>query len=38
MCQCQIVLYYEDTSLQKLLKQQLLKNKEMKIGWGKLKI
>ena len=28
----------EDTSLQKLLKQQLLKNKEMKIGWGKLKI
>ena len=28
----------EDTSLQKLLKQQLLKNKEMKIGCGKLKI
>jgi len=28
----------EDTSLQKLLKQQLLKNKEMKIGVGKLKI
>lgn len=28
----------EDTSLQKLLKQQLLKNKEMKIGLGKLKI
>ena len=28
----------EYTSLQKLLKQQLLKNKEMKIGWGKLKI
>lgn len=28
----------EDTSLQKLLKQQLLKNKQMKIGWGKLKI
>lgn len=28
----------EDTSLQKLLKQQLLKNKELKIGWGKLKI
>lgn len=28
----------ENTSLQKLLKQQLLKNKEIKIGWGKLKI
>ena len=28
----------ENTSLQKLLKQQLLENKEMKIGWGKLKI
>lgn len=28
----------EYTSLQKLLKQQLLKNKEMKIGCGKLKI
>ena len=28
----------EDTSLQKLLKQQLIKNKEMKIGLGKLKV
>lgn len=28
----------EDTSLQKLLKQQLLQNKEIKIGCGKLKI
>lgn len=28
----------EYTSLQRLLKQQLLKNKKMKIGWGKLKI
>lgn len=28
----------ENTSLQKLLKQQLLKNKEMKIGLGKLKV
>ncbi len=28
----------ENTSLQKLLKQQLLKNKEIKIGCGKLKI
>ena len=28
----------EDTSLQRLLKQQLLKNKPMKIGCGKLKI
>lgn len=28
----------ENTSLQKLLKQQLLKNKEIKMGWGKLKI
>lgn len=27
----------EDTSLQKMLKKQLLENKEMKIGWGKLK-
>lgn len=28
----------ENTSLQRLLKQQLLKSKEMKIGWGKLKV
>ena len=28
----------ENTSLQKLLKKQLLANKELKIGWGKLKI
>lgn len=28
----------ETTSLQKLLKKQLLENKELKIGWGKLKI
>lgn len=28
----------ENTTLQKLLKQQLLKNNELKIGWGKLKI
>ena len=27
----------ENTSLQRILKQQLLKNKEFKIGWGKLK-
>ena len=27
----------ENTPLQKLLKQELLKNKEFKIGWGKLK-
>jgi hypothetical protein len=27
----------ENTSLQKLLKQQLIENKEFKIGWGKLK-
>lgn len=27
----------ENTTLQKLLKQELLKNKEFKIGWGKLK-
>ncbi len=28
----------ETTTLQKLLKKQLLENKELKIGWGKLKI
>lgn len=27
----------ENTSLQKLLKQQLIENKEMRIGWGRLK-
>ena len=27
----------EDTSLQRLLKKQLLENKSIKIGWGKLK-
>ncbi|WP_286315153.1 hypothetical protein [Romboutsia ilealis] len=27
----------ENTSLQKLLKKQLLENKSLKIGWGKLK-
>lgn len=27
----------ENTTLQKILKKQLLENKELKIGWGKLK-
>lgn len=27
----------ENTSLQRLLKKQLLENKSLKIGWGKLK-
>lgn len=32
-----IIIIIEDTSLQRLLKKQLIENKSIKIGWGKLK-